>query len=368
MLSTETMTGIVVAYQPEAFPAVWETTLPKPCCPRDGALVKTLGAGLCGTDVEKIQQHKVPEGTILGHEIVGEIVALGKDYQPHPEKQTSTDFSIGDRVVVAHHVPCGVCHYCLNASPSSCQAFKTSNFAPGGFASFFALTQGHLHHTCFTIASHIATREAACTEPLACVLRAVRRVGRVHNGSVAVVGLGFIGLLASQVFQHQDWQVLGLDLNPNRLALANIAQYCHVVAHPTEQASHWQAWLAQQPTGKADVVCLTVVNPATLALALQLVRNGGTMLLMAGQEATKEMMGLDTNALYYREINVVTSYSPALEDLQQAFELITTRALSLTPLLTHPLPVSQFAEGFRAYTQGEAIKVIYSFSEDDALV
>ncbi|MCS6267601.1 MAG: alcohol dehydrogenase catalytic domain-containing protein [Vampirovibrio sp.] len=364
-MTVETMGAITVAYTPEAFPALWETTITKPSCPIDGALIRTLGGGLCGTDVEKIQQQKVPVGTILGHEMVGEIVELGANYTPN-STNPETCFSVGDRLVIAHHVPCGICHFCLNASPSSCEAFKASNLVPGGFTQFFTVSQGHLHHTCFKVPSHIATREAACTEPLACVLRAVRRVGNLHNGSVAVVGLGFIGLLASQVFKHQGWQVLGLDINPNRLALASITDYCHSVAHPTEQEPYWQEWLEAQPTGKVDVVCLTVVNEATLALALQMVRNGGTLLLMAGQG--KQPVSLNPSVLYYREINVVTSYSPALEDLQQAFKLITTRAVSLTPLLTHPLSIHQFAEGFKAYTQGEAIKVIFSFAEDGKLV
>jgi L-iditol 2-dehydrogenase len=363
--TTETMGAITVAYTPETFPALWETSIAKPTCPLNGALIRTLGGGLCGTDVEKIQQQKVPEGTILGHEMVGEIIELGAEYTPdatNPE----THFAVGDRLVIAHHVPCGTCHFCINGSPSSCEAFKSSNLSPGGFASFFAISQGHLHHTCFKVPSHIATREAACTEPLACVLRAVRRVGSVKNGSVAVVGLGFIGLLASQTFQLEGWQVLGLDLNPQRLVLADVAGYCHVVAHPLQQESQWQGWLATLPTQKVDVVCLTVVNEATLALALRLVRNGGKLLLMAGQG--KSAIGIDPNALYYREIDVVTSYSPALEDLRRAFELITTRTVSLTPLLTHPLSIEQFTEGFRAYTQGEAVKVIFSFSEDGALV
>ena len=361
----ETMGAITVAYTPEAFPALWETTITKPVCPSDGALIRTVGGGLCGTDVEKIQQQKVATGTILGHEMVGEIMELGEHYTPCTNNP-ATHFSVGDRLVIAHHVPCGRCHFCLNASPSSCEAFKSSNLIPGGFAEFFAISQAHLHQTCFKVPSHIATREAVCTEPLACVLRAVRRVGDVQNGSVAVVGLGFIGLLASQVFRLQGWQVLGLDINPSRLALASMAGYCHGVAHPTDPKQPWQPWLQEQPTQKVDVACLTVVTEATLALALTMVRNGGTLLLMAGQG--KQAVPLDPSVLYYREINLITSYSPALEDLHQAFQLIITRAISVTPLLTHPLSIHQFAEGFKAYTQGEAIKVVFSFTKDGRLV
>ena len=112
----ETMGAITVAYTPETFPASWETTITKPTCPNDGALIRTLGGGLCGTDVEKIQQQKVATGTILGHEMVGEIMELGANYTPCTINP-ATHFSMGDRLVIAHHVPCGSCHFCLNASP-----------------------------------------------------------------------------------------------------------------------------------------------------------------------------------------------------------------------------------------------------------
>ena len=69
---------------------------------RKGAIVKVLGCGLCGSDIVKFRQKISPNGTVLGHEIVGIIEEIDSD----------TDFQLGQRIVSSHHVPCFECIYC----------------------------------------------------------------------------------------------------------------------------------------------------------------------------------------------------------------------------------------------------------------
>ena len=196
-------------------------------------------------------------------------------------------------------------------------------------------------------------------EPLACVLRAVRRTPLSQSkGSTAVIGLGFIGLLTAQVLKCQKQAVLGIDLNPQRLGLARTMEWVDLAVHPIEQEHEWQTWLDEQATQAVDAVFLTVVNPSTLDLAFRLLRNGGTLTVMAGNP---KGASVDPNTLYYREINVVTSYSPALEDLRQAKDDLFQRVISVNPLITHPLPIEDFNEGLALYTNTEAIKVFYQF-------
>jgi len=322
-----------------------------PPIPLGGALIRTLGCGLCGTDVEKIQQRKVPTGSVLGHEVVGEIAELDAAYPG--------DYIIGQRLAIAHHVPCGACHYCVNESPSMCTAFKESNLFPGAFSPYFVVSSEHLAHTSFPIPNHISNREAANMEPLACVLRAIRRTPlSKQNGSVAVIGLGYIGMLLSQSLQIQNQRVLGLDLNPQRLGMASSLDFADAALHPTEHTREIDLWLRSTDVGRVDAVFMSVVNTHTMALALTLVRNGGSIMMMAGNTAGNIV---DPKVLYYREINLLTSYSPSLQDLTEAHRMICEREISLTPIITHPLPVEKFNEGFDAYVNGEAIKVFYEY-------
>ncbi len=78
-------------------------------------LLKMKVCGVCGTDIHKVVDRTVPPNTVLGHEVAGEIVQVGKNV---------TQFEEGDRVFVAHHVPCFTCHYCNRGNYSLCTSLK----------------------------------------------------------------------------------------------------------------------------------------------------------------------------------------------------------------------------------------------------
>src|SRR5690242_3129773 len=94
--------------------------VPLPICGAGELLIRVDGCGLCGSDILKIVQQAQPPVS-LGHELTGTIVEL---------RQPMQNFEMGQRVVVAHHVPCGSCHYCRHGNYSMCAAFKASNVDP----------------------------------------------------------------------------------------------------------------------------------------------------------------------------------------------------------------------------------------------
>lgn len=302
-----------------------------PALPAGGALLRLIGCGLCGSDLDKILNRKAPKGAVLGHEVVGEVIALDKGI---------TDFQIGDRVVTSHHTPCGQCHFCLNDSESMCPAFKASNLLPGGFSEVIGLTAEHLAKTVFKVPADVSDIEASCVEPLACVIRAMRRSlrnGPVHDPSALIIGLGFIGAMAAQLYQQQGFTVTGLERDATRFDLAKA-----------------YGWVTEPTSDPVDLVFLTVVNAATLETALARVRDGGTIVLFT---SSQQPISLDPNTLYFREINVVTSYSPALVDLQAAADLIFHHRLTLAPLMTHTVKLDDIDQAVELYQRGEAIKV-----------
>src|SRR5438093_422514 len=150
---------------------------PRPAIGDSEVLLRLLGCGLCGSDIAKIVDPSTPVPLVLGHEVVGEIVALGPDV---------TDCAIGDRVVAAHHVPCGDCHYCRRGSESMCRAFKASNLDPGGFAEYVRVPAPNVRHALFRVPRHVTDEAASFVEPLACCLRSVRRARVAPGDTVAV--------------------------------------------------------------------------------------------------------------------------------------------------------------------------------------
>src|SRR5439155_4089309 len=154
-------------------------------------LVKVHGCGLCGSDIIKIVQ-QAPPPVKLGHELTGTVVERGRDV---------TNFAVGQRVVVAHHVPCGTCHYCSHGNYSMCATFKASNIDPCGFAEYIRVPTEHVQHTTLPLPGTLSAEEGSFVEPLACCIRAVRRTPLLAGDSVVVIGLGSIGLLMLQAIK-----------------------------------------------------------------------------------------------------------------------------------------------------------------------
>src|SRR5207245_2845997 len=147
---------------------------PRPTIGAGEVLLRVLGCGLCGSDIAKIVDPSTPAPLVLGHEVVGEIVALGPGV---------TDCAIGDRVVAAHHVPCGDCHYCRRGSESMCHAFKASNLDPGGFAEYVRVPSPNIRHALFRVPRHVTDRaldRGGGTDVLPWAVERRRDGGTVH--------------------------------------------------------------------------------------------------------------------------------------------------------------------------------------------
>lgn len=331
-----------------------------PALPVKGALLRVIGCSICGSDLDKIVHRKATEGTVLGHEVVGHIIELAPDAPSH--------WTVGDRLVVSHHVPCGKCHYCQNGSEPMCRTFKQTNLDPGGFAEIVALSERHLQHTAFAIPDGTDNETASCVEPLACVLRAIRRgVSQTNKSnapgtqSVLIAGMGFIGLLAAQVYQHQGTAVTGVDIDSQRLAWAFDNRLVSHAFHPMDELDALKQHLVETtPLGQVDIVFLTAVNPASVALALQTVRDGGTIILFA---SGGEGVAFDAQTLYFREISIIPSYSPELQDLQAAAQMLFANVINANALVSHRMPLSAITEAVEQYRTGQARKVFIEIEQ-----
>lgn len=321
-----------------------ESSITMPEAPEHGALVKMTGCGLCGSDLDKVLNNKAQAGQVLGHELVGVIEAVNGEGVGY--------FNVGDRIVSAHHVPCLQCQYCLNGSESMCRQFKTTNFYPGGFSQYVALTHGHLKHTAFKIPEHISDVAASAIEPLACVLKAIERgeklSGRLENGKVGIIGLGFIGLMAGQVYKQHGYQVTGIEISTERQQLAINHQFVDAALDPKSDL--------KDAAYSFDVIFLTVLNQQTVKTALTLLRDGGTLVIFSGSKP--DTVTVDPNTLYFREITLVPSYSPSLHTLKKAANMVFNQQINVETLCTHQFSLKDINKAVSLYKTGKAIKVL----------
>lgn len=308
-------------------------------------LLKVKACGICGTDVLKVQRGLPKNPVVLGHELVGEAVEVGKGVKK---------FSKGDRLVVAHHVPCGECHYCRHDNPSMCRHFKETNLDPGGFAEFLRIPAEHVQHTAFPVPSNVEDDVALFTEPLSCCVRNVRRAPIQAGDFAVVVGLGSIGLMMLQLLKLKGLEVLGLDLKEERLSLAKELG-CDLTLLGNDPDITDQIKKQTQGRG-ADLVVLTAGGGRIFQQAAHWVRDGGALNLFAS--LSDEPVPTSLDRLYHHEITIFSSYSPALEDLAEAHRLLVSGKVKVKPLVTHRFPLKKLAEGIELAQKQEALKVI----------
>ncbi len=315
---------------------------PAPSAGPGELLLRVRGCGLCGSDIAKLVGDRVTAPAVLGHEVVGEVLEAGAGVPR---------FAPGDRVVVAHHVPCFHCHYCRRGSPSMCRSFQRSNLDPGGFAERVRVPAPNVAYAAFAIPPGMPDETASFTEPLACCLRAVKRCGTAAGDTVLVVGLGSVGCLLVQGFRLAGATVLATDLLAERRRLGLAAG-----ARVPEREAELDGALRAATEGRgADAVVLTAGGPAALPWARARVRDGGTLHYFAG--GAGEALPLSLESLYHHELTLSATYSASPVELAEAFELLLRGAVTVDGLVTHRLPLARLAEGVELVKRQQAVKV-----------
>jgi L-iditol 2-dehydrogenase len=328
---------------------------PVPVIGDQEVLVRVSGCGLCGSDIIKIVQ-QAPPPVILGHELSGIVVERGR---------AVTNLLEGQRVIVAHHVPCGVCHYCRHGNYSMCPSFKASNIDPCGFADYIRVPAEHLQHTVLPLPATLGDEEASFTEPLACCVRAVRRMSFIDGDSIAVIGLGSIGLLMAQAVKAlgrragQAVHTFGVDVLPERLALARELGIDEVFTASTEEMGLRNACYPLTEGRGVDAAIVTVGGAKPLLQALASLRKGGALSIFAAQAGT---VPINIETLYQQELSISSTYSSSPEDLRIALDLLTQREVQVERLISHRLPLEQFHEGVRLMRERTALKVYFQIA------
>lgn len=330
--------------------------LPVPACGEDEIVIRVRGCGLCSSDIGKIIG-RASAPVKLGHELTGTIVECG---------QLVKHLKVGQRVVVAHHVSCGTCHYCRHRNDSMCATFQTSNIDPCGLAEYVRVPASHVRATTLLLPEHLGDEEGSFVEPLACCVRAVQRTPLLDGDSVAVMGLGSIGMLMVQALKSlaaragKSVYVFGIDLLPARLEMAR-----ELGADATCNALRGEQGMRrivdEQTDGRGvDAVIVTAPGEQALRAALACVRRGGQLTLFAAHAGA---MPLDLETLYQQELTVSSTYSSSPAILPLALDLLSTRQVRVESLISHRLPLERFAEGVELMRGHVALKVYFALDK-----
>lgn len=325
--------------------------LPNPVPKAGEVVVKVKAAGICASDIAAFQgKHDVRRPPLIGgHELAGEIVEVGPGVQ---------DRVVGERVGVEPYATCGVCPFCRRGDSEQCLARRTLGVGDwtGAFAEFVVASE----RMCHVLPAGMSWEEAAALEPLCVGLHAVRRASLRAGETVAIVGVGVIGLMTLLATRccAPRWVCT---MDPRALT-REVSLRCGAdlaldpdVGDPVEKV------LAATDQLGVDVVFVAVASDSALRQAAQMCRRMGRLVVIASFFTG----ALELRQLVARERTVIGSFGSTVDEYALAIRLWERGDLPhLTSLLTQRIRLTDAPGVVAAMARGERterIKITIAF-------
>ncbi|MBM3262662.1 MAG: zinc-binding dehydrogenase [candidate division Zixibacteria bacterium] len=295
-------------------------------------LVRVRAALTCGTDAKVYRRgyhaRMIVPPSVFGHELAGEIVAVGGDVQ---------GFAPGMRVVAANSAPCQSCFYCRRHQENLCENLL---FINGAYAEYIRIPEQIVRHNLLEIPGHVSFRHAALIEPLACVLHGLEETGVQRHDTVAVIGTGPIGLMFVRMAKLRGAYVIAIGRRINRLRTA-ADMGADVVIDAAETPDIVEAVRVLSNEGRgADRVVEAVGQPESWEQAIRMVRPGGTVNAFGGCPSQTKIQ-LDADLLHYSEITVKGTFHHTPRMVKLALRLVADGAIDVDALVTREAPLAQ---------------------------
>lgn len=308
-------------------------------------LVKVIASGICGSDV--MEWYRVKSAPrVLGHEIAGEIVNVGKNIK---------NFKIGDRVFVSHHVPCNECRYCKKGFHTVCETLKKTNFDPGGFSQYVRVPEINVKFGTFLLPDEVSYEEGTFIEPLGCVIRGQRFADIKQCESVFVIGSGIAGILHIKLAKAIGVKkIFATDINQYRLNFAR--RYGAEVINANDDVP---GLLKKMNANRlADLVIVNTTALSAFEQAFASVDRAGTLLLFA-PTAPDVRIPLPLFDLYFKGVKIIFSYAAVTQDILEAIELLRDKKIEVLDMITHRFSLTEIQKGFELVEKADkSLKVI----------
>lgn len=304
-----------------------EIEIPKPGCGE--VLLKVHACGVCGTDVHIYEGDegaaKSPAGTVLGHEFSGEIVEVGKGV---------TRLKAGDRVCVDPNKLCGKCEYCLSGIGHFCENMVgIGTTVNGGFAEYCVIPQ----EQAYAISDNLTFEEAAMAEPVACCLHGID-LCEIHPGdTVAVFGMGMIGLLMMQLARISGAAKI-IAIEPVEVKRNQALQLgADLVIDPINEDI--KEVLAANNIGRVNTVIECVGRIDSMKQAMEIAGKKSVVMLF-GLTRPQEELPVKPFDLFRKEITLKASFiNPYTQ--QRAIALIESGNIDVKSMISKRLPLEE---------------------------
>ena len=312
-------------------------------------LVRIAYCSVCGSDITAYEGevYRVPEGTILGHEVSGIVAGAGERVR---------DLRVGDRVALEPAVPCRRCWFCVRGAHHMCADWThLGHNIPGGFADYVTIHELNAHR----LPAGLALREAALLEPMGVCLAGLRKARLAVGETVAILGDGPFGAMFARqavvmgartvwVMGHHDWRL-------QRIAAPQV----HTIN--THTRPFVPALLADTEGRGVDVAVIAVGAPGIYDEIIPAVRAQGRVLAFSYPTST---VTLDMAAVHMRELEILGSCRcPHTFDVLA--ELIAQQRLQPAEFISAVLPLEELPRAFALARSGskELFKILIQLAD-----
>ena len=310
-------------------------------------LVRIAVSGICSGDLMPWYiRRKAP--LVLGHEPTGVVCAIGEGRAAIDRQGRA--FCVGDRVAIHHHAPCFACRACTRGDYVQCPNWKKTHIDPGGIGEYVRVPQANLCDTLLLPAS-IAFEDAVLVEPLACVVKSLRRARLRDDDRIYVIGLGVMGLLHVALAHERGYQVFGSDFREDRRAVAAAlgADDVYIPDHALD------ALRSATDMRGADVVICGPGNAQALQHAVDATAPGGSVIMFTPLEPGQHF-SFDQSTAYFRDISLISSYSCGPDDTIEALATLTRGRITSAALAAQKYSLADTAEAYDAMMHARIVK------------
>jgi len=329
-------------------------SLPTPGIGPGELLIRVESCGICHTDLKKIEYNLLAPPRIYGHETAGVVAAAGTAVR---------GFSVGDRVVVFHHIPCLECFYCRHKLYAQCPTYKkvgvTAGYEPagGGFSQYVRVMDWIVPRGVETIPSGVSFDRACFVEPVNTCLKGVVQLDPKAEDVVVILGQGPIGLLFTMLVRRSGATMLATDAMPYRRELA-VRFGAAAALDPRDPELLDRIMDATSGRG-ADCVIIAASAPGIVEQAVRYSRPGSRILLFA-QTSHQERIEISGADVCVGERLIFGSYSASVDLQKESADLVFGGALPVEDLISHRFALNKIRTGIdlALHPEPKSLKII----------
>ncbi|MCD2528862.1 L-threonine 3-dehydrogenase [Providencia huaxiensis] len=333
----------------KAEPGIWMTEVPKPELGHNDVMIKIRKTAICGTDVhiynwDEWSQKTIPVPMVVGHEYIGEIVAIGQEVK---------GFKIGDRVSGEGHITCGHCRNCRGGRTHLCRnTIGVGVNREGCFAEYLVIPA----FNAFKIPDNIPDEIAAIFDPFGNAVHTALSFDLVGE-DVLVSGAGPIGIMAAAVCRHVGARhVVITDVNDYRLELAKKMGVSRAVNVSRENLKDVMNELGMKEG--FDVALEVSGAPAAFQTMLDTMNHGGRIALLGIPPSS---MATDWSQVIFKGLFIKGIYGREMFETWYKMVTLIQSGLDLSPIITHQFSIDEFQKGFDIMRSGQSGKVILNW-------